>query len=188
MKSIAFAQQIWLLADYVKKNPKVYEGLPKGLLFMVDEPTQIVIPRKPVTPNVIELEGFGLGPAWWQKKQVTLTATYHNDHDRRCVQIMRLENPVIKRGQEHYYATLFYTPYQMGFNAVRYSTNLFSALFKARPALTREVKYRPAGVEPYGETLVDFNVDALAICLDPAHPLDIESLILGGSLQDNIRA
>lgn len=188
MKSIALAQQIWLLADYVKKNPTVYEGLPKGLLFMVDEPTQIVIPRKPVTPNVIELEGFGLGPAWWQKKQVTLTATYHNDHDRRCVQIMRLENPVIKRGQEHYYATLFYTPYQMGFNAVRYSTNLFSALFKARPALTREVKYRPAGVEPYGETLVDFNVDALAICLDPAHPLDIESLVLGGSLQDNIRA
>jgi hypothetical protein len=44
MKSIALAQQIWLLADYVKKNPKVYEGLPKGLLFMVDEPTQIVIP------------------------------------------------------------------------------------------------------------------------------------------------
>ena len=27
MKSIALAQQIWLLADYVKKNPKVYEGL-----------------------------------------------------------------------------------------------------------------------------------------------------------------
>lgn len=189
MKSIALAQQLWLLTDYVKKNPDIYgEKIPSDPLFIVDTLTLLTIPWNPWTPAILELESYGFGPASFDKSKVTLPVVYHNDHKNRSVMVMRLETPVVKRGKEHKYATLYYTPRRPGINAVRYSTSLYAALFKARPALTQEVKYRPAFLEPEGVVLVDFAEEALAIRLNDVTEEEIESLALGGSLQDNLRA
>lgn len=143
MKPIALAQQIVLLDSWHRESKVSEESMESMNLFLPYRTMPLRIPRNPeaharqIAQEVFEIEGFGFSPVHISAQQYTVDIQYNPEvYAGRTVSILRLFEPVKKRGEELRYVTI----YRKGSSwAIRYSRDLYTAMFKARPSLATSV-------------------------------------------------
>lgn len=192
MKAIALAQTLISLQDILAQNPIVKNKfraieVPAHMDFEIPIHVKKEATTMEINQLVLDVQSFGFPvDLGYLPNTLYITVKYKPISQERTVGIERMKAPVYRRGIKHSYAMNVASVVD-GTNqapSCRYAPDLYTALFKARPAHVACIKLKGCTAHP-GIPLILFTPQRLMIAPARAFTTDELKSIRSASLERN---